>query len=141
MHLAFCSDINVVMNNKKIISLKDFKTQDSNADIMDSFPIEGIYRLFTIDQTGRGFEITHKLFERGRIGLPKVRTTFLAELRSFDDAVKFVSDIYGQRFDCGIGFGAAQLDANSPSAIKLRITVDNEVYDHMDVCTRITLNA
>ena len=129
------------MNNTNTISLKDFKTQDSNADIMDSFPRGGIYRLFTIDQTGRGFEITHKLFELGRVGLPKVRTTFLAELRSFDDAVKFVSDIYGQRFDCGIGFGAARLDPNSPSAIKLRITVDHQVYDNMDHSTDQTLNA
>ena len=129
------------MNNENTISLKDFKTKDSNADIMDSLEGLDFYCLFTIDQTGRGFEITHKLFERGAIGLPKVRTYFLAELRSFDDAVKFVSDIYGQRFDCGIGFGPARLKPNSPSAIKLRIKVDYEVYDNMDHSTDQTLNA
>tara|TARA_R100001163_G_scaffold64553_1_gene59082 strand:- start:323 stop:727 length:405 start_codon:yes stop_codon:yes gene_type:complete len=128
--------------NTDHISLKDFRTRDSDAVIMDSLGREGVYRLFTIDETTRGFEINFKLFHRwGWTGLPKVRAHFIAELHNFDDTVKFVSDIYGQRFDCGIGFGPTRLDPNSPSSTKLRIQVAHHFFDTMDYETDQTLNA
>ena len=128
--------------NTDHISLKDFRTRDSDAVIMDSLGREDVYRLFAIDQTTRGFEINFKLFEARDRFPPSVRGYFIAELRSFDDAVKFVSDIYARRFEGGqIGFGPARLDPNSPSAIKLRIQVAHHVFDNMDYSTDQTLNA
>ena len=127
--------------NTDHISLKDFRTRDSDAVIMDSLGREDVYRLFAIDQTTRGFEINFKLFEARHRFPPSVRGYFIAELRNFDDAVKFVSDIYKQRFDCGIWFRPTRLDPNSPSAIKLRIQVAHHVFDNMDYETDQTLNA
>ena len=105
---------------------------------MASLGHEDVYRLFTISETSRGFEINFKLFDDR---YESVRGYFIAELRNFDDAVKFVSDIYKQRFDCGIWFRPTRLDPNSPSAIKLRIQVAHHVFDNMDYETDQTLNA
>ena len=127
------------ITNTNTTSLKAFKTRDSDAVIMASLGHEDVYRLFTISETSRGFEINFKLFDAR---YESDRGYFIAELRSFDDAVKFVSDIYARRFEGGqIGCGPARLDPNSPSAIKLRIQVDHQVFDNMDYSTDQTLNA
>ena len=75
------------ITNTNTTSLKAFKTRDSDAVIMASLGHEDVYRLFTISETSRGFEINFKLFDAR---YESVRGYFIAELRSFDDAVKFV---------------------------------------------------
>ena len=99
-------------------------------------------RLFVIEKTDRGYEISFRKFKGDRPEPQKYYEPtryFLAEFANFDESVKYLHNIFTGEIGSAIGFNHG---GNTPATngSLLRFDVPQDAFEYMDTSTEILIN-